>query len=157
MGGWQWIPGIGGAFRAAHWSRFAHLMAVLVESDVPLMEAAQLSAAAVGDRSVSAAISRAGPQLAGGQTLADALDDRCGMPPLLRWLMRWGEREATLAPALREAAAQYQQRALIRAELVARIVPLVIVFFVGGGITAVYALTVFVPLTSMWEGLANSG
>jgi type IV pilus assembly protein PilC len=132
------------------------LLAILIEADVPLVEATQLSAAAVGDSAVTAAIGRAGQQLSGGQSLADALNDRCGMPPLLRWLMRWGEREATLGPALREAAAQYEQRALFRAELVARVVALAIVFFVGGGITAAYALTVFVPLTSMWEGLANS-
>jgi hypothetical protein len=76
---------------------------------------------------------------------------------MLRWLMIRGERESMLAPALREAAAQYAQRAAIRAELVQKLVPMALVGLVGGGITLVYALTVFVPLTSIWRGLAAAG
>lgn len=155
LGVWRWIPGVGEAIQAAHWSRFAHLLAVLVEAGVPFIEAARLSAGSVGDERVVRAIDRARERAATGQPLVDALDRRCGLPPLLRWLMTWGEQESMLAPALREAAAQYEQRALIRAELVQRIVPLTVVVLVGGGLTAVYALTVFVPLTSMWSELAR--
>jgi len=157
LGVWRWIPGIGGALRAAHWSRFAHLLAVLVESGVPFVEAARLSAGAVGDTRIAEAIARTERGVSSGQTLADALDRRSGMPPLLRWLMIWGERESMLGPALREAAEQYEQQALIRAELVQRIVPLAVVALIGGGLTAIYALTIFVPLTSMWADLAANG
>jgi general secretion pathway protein F len=157
LGVWRWVPGIGGALCAAHWSRFAHLLAVLVESGVPLIEAARLSAGAVGDERIAGTIDRAGERLSSGKSLSDVLDRRSGIPPLLRWLMTWGEKESMLAPALREAAAQYEQRALIRAELVQRIVPLAVVVLIGGGLTAVYALTIFVPLTSMWSDLATSG
>jgi len=157
LGTWRWIPGLGAALRSAHWSRFAHLMAMLVESGVPLIEAARLSAGAVGDARIADAIGRAGQKLSGGQALAEVLDRRSGVPPLLQWLMRWGDSESNLAPALREAAAQYEQRALIRAELVQRILPFAVVVLIGGGLTAVYALTIFVPLTSIWSDLATKG
>jgi type II secretory pathway component PulF len=157
LGAWRWIPGLGGALRAAHWSRFAHLLAVLVEAGVPFIEATRLSAGAVGDARIVDAIERTGRRVSGGQALAEALDRRSGVPPVLRWLMLWGERESTLAPALREAAAQYEQRALLRAELVQRIVPFVVVVLIGGGLTAIYALTIFVPLTSIWSDLATNG
>jgi type II secretory pathway component PulF len=146
---------VGGALRAAHWSRFAHLLSVLLEAGVPFVEAARLSAAAVGDGRVVAAIDRAGAEVAHGKPLSEAFNGQCGVPPLLRWMIRWGERDSSLASALREAAAQYAQRALIRAELVQRFVPLAVVALVGGGITAAYALTVFGPLTSLWEQLAT--
>lgn len=157
LGLWRWLPGVRSVLRAAHWSRFSHLLAILVESGVPYVQAAKLSAAAVGEDEVIDAIERASEPASGGRSLADALAAARGMPPLLRWLMVWGEQESQLAPALREAAVQYEQRALFRAELVQRLAPLVIVALVGGSITAVYALTVFVPLTSMWEGLASGG
>lgn len=154
LAGLQWVPGVGGALRAAHWSRFAHLLSVLLESGVPFVEAARLSAAAVGDQRVVQAVDRASTEVSQGKSLAQTLDERSGVPPLLRWMMKWGERDSSLAPALREAATQYAQRALIRAELVQRFVPVAIVAVVGGGIVLAYALTVFVPLTSMWNELA---
>jgi len=156
LSGMRWLPGVRGALRHAHWSRFAHLLAVLLDAGVPFVEAARLSASAIGDDRVVAAIDRTGRDVAQGQPLAVALDRHCNVPPMLRWLMKWGERDSSLAPALREAAAQYAQRAMIRAELIQRFVPLAIVALVGGGITVVYALTVFVPLTSMWEHLATN-
>lgn len=150
----RWVPGVGGALRAAHWARFAELLAVLVEAGVPYLEAARLSAGSVGDGRVLRAIEQLRGRMVLGQRRAEVLDQSCGLPPLLRWLMTWGEEESMLGPALREAAAQYRQRALMRAELVQRLVPLAVVVLVGGGLTAVYALTVFVPLTTMWGELA---
>lgn len=155
LGLWRWVPGMGGALQAAHWSRFAQLLAILVEARVPYLEAARVSAAAVGDRGVVAAIEQVSGQVATGESLSTALQRRTRMPPLLRWLMAWGDRESRLAPALHEAAAEFEQRALIRAGLVQRFVPLAVVALVGGGLTAVYGLTVFLPLTSLWRGLAT--
>ena len=157
LGMWRWVPGVGGALRAAHWSRFAHLLAMLVEAGVPFVEAARLCAAAIGDRRLATEMDRVSLQLTGGDSLAAVLNSRSRVPPMLRWLMIRGERESLLAPALREAAAQYAQRAANRAELVQKLVPMAVVGLVGGGITLVYALTVFVPLTSMWRGLAAAG
>jgi len=154
LGVWRFIPGVGGALRAAHWSRFAHLLAVLVDAGVPIVEAARLCAAAVGDGAVAAEIDRASRHLASGASLEGAFETGSRVPPMLRWLMTRGERESLLSPALREAAAHYAQRATLRAELVQKLVPMAVVVLVGGGITTVYALTVFVPLTSMWRGLA---
>ncbi|MBL8849422.1 MAG: type II secretion system F family protein [Planctomycetaceae bacterium] len=157
LGFWQWIPGVGGALRAAHWSRFAHLLAMLVEADVPFAEAARLSAAAIGDRRLEIEIERVAAQSSGGESLSAVLSHRSGVPPMLRWLMTRGERESQLGPTLREAAAQYAQRAAIRAELVQKFLPMAMVALVGGGITLIYALTIFIPLTTIWRGLGTSG
>lgn len=147
------IPGIGGVLCNTQWSRLAHLLAVLIDSGVPFPEAARIAAAGVGSRDVRRALEAVSARVEAGDSLAAALGGSSEIPPILRWLVVWGEREATLAAALREAAAQYQQRALNRAEWVQRIVPVAIVALVGGGITAAYALCVFLPMTSFWKTL----
>jgi len=157
LGTWRWVPGVGSALRAAHWSRYAHLLAMLVEAGIPFVEAARLCAAAIGDRPLEAEMDRVGRQVSGGDSLATVLRGRSRVPPMLRWLMIRGERESQLAPALREAAALYAHRAATRAELVQKLVPMALIGLVGGGITFIYALTVFIPLTSLWKGLAATG
>ena len=156
LAGFRWVPGVRGALRAAQWSRFAHLLSVLIEAGVPFDEAARLSAAAVGDRRVVDAIRSAEAGVKQGESLGEALDRDRRIPPLLRWMMKWGERDSSLAATLREASAQFAQRALIRAEFVQRFVPLSVVVLVGGSLALAYSLTVIVPLTSLWEGLASS-
>lgn len=147
------LPGVGGMVRDAQLARFAHLLSLMVEYRVPFPEAARLSAAATGNRRLISAMHAAADRVEAGHSLEQALSGANSVPPFLRWLMVVGERQSGLAPSLRQAAHVYQQRAAVRAEWIQRIVPLVLVIGLGGGITFVYALTVFVPMASLWKSL----
>jgi len=98
-----WMPWIG---RTLHWSRtatFVDVLALLVESSVPLEEAVPLAAGASGSRKLKAGAENAADALRRGETFTapDALDDLAGLPPLLRWMMAVGRRRGALLPALR--------------------------------------------------------
>jgi general secretion pathway protein F len=149
------IPGVGGVVRNAQRARFAHLMSILTEYRVPLPEALRLSAAATGDARLTAVIEQTAALVESGQPLERALPEGDGVPALLRWLMVIGEQQSSLPAMLRQAADVYQQRATIRAEWIQRVLPVALVLLLGGGTTALYALTVFVPMASLWRNLGS--
>ncbi len=139
-------------FEAAN---FAELLAMLIEHGVPLPEAAELAAEASGD----AALARCGRELAAassrGESPREALAVPPALPPLLRWLLTTGQRQAELASALRQAAATYRKRAAHQAEKVRVLLPTVLLFAIGASATLAYALTLFVPFVSLLRGLAT--
>jgi type II secretory pathway component PulF len=149
------IPGVGGVLRNAQRARFAHLLSILTEYRVPLPEALRLSAAATGDVQLTEVMEQTAALVESGQSLERAIPDGDGVPALLRWLMVIGEQQSSLPAMLRQAADVYQQRATIRAEWIQRVLPVALVMVLGGGTTALYALTVFVPMAALWRNLGS--
>jgi len=151
----RYVPGVGGILRAAQLSRFAHLLAILTEHGVPFSEAAQLSAQGTGDGRLIRAVDEAAAVVEAGRPLNEALQTGSALPSFLRWQIVFGARHSRLPATLRQAAEVYHQRASLRADWLQQILPLVLVMVVGGGATTLYALTVFVPLSSLWKSLGT--
>ena len=140
---------------SARWARFAHLMAILSEYEVPFPEAMRLSAAGTGDARLVGLVARAAESIENGQPLARAVPIDQTLPPILRWLMLLSEDQGTLPSTMRQAAELYEQRAVIRAEWIQRVLPSVLVIVLGGGITLLYALSVFLPMQSVWRSFST--
>jgi type II secretory pathway component PulF len=149
----RYLPGVGSVIRNAQLARFAHLLAILAEHGVPFPEAARLSAGGTGDRRLIRAVDEAATVVEAGRPLDEALRTGAALPPFLRWQMVFGARQSRMPAALRQAAEVYQQRATLRADWIQQVLPLLLVLVVGGGATVLYALTVFVPLSSLWRSL----
>ena len=154
----RWVPWMGGMVGSTRASGFAGLLALLVEHRVPLPEGIELAAAASGDP----AMGREGRALAEALRRGDALADGLrgagagpgSFPPLLRWLMVTGERQGRLADALRHAAETYRRIALARADAIRTVLPTVLMLAIGATATLVYALTLFVPFTTLLNDLS---
>jgi general secretion pathway protein F len=65
-----------------------------------------------------------------------------------------GQQQCTLVSALRHAAVTYRRRALNHAELVRVFLPTILMFVIGATATLLFALALFLPLTSLLENLA---
>jgi type II secretory pathway component PulF len=153
MGPLGWLPWMRRMLANTRAANFAELLALLVENRIPMPEGVELAADATGDPAlrraadeVAAASRRGEPPGAGGSDL---------LPPLLRWVMAAGGHQGDLVSALRHAARVYRRRALHQAELVRIFVPILLLFALGATVTALYALTLFVPLTELLGGLAD--
>ena len=155
LGALAFAPGIGGVLRSAQLARFSHLLGLLVRFDVPLPESLRLSAAGTGDRALVAAAESTAIQIESGQALDAALPQKSAFPGFLRWLMVVGQQQSRLPQTLDQAAAVYQQRALLRAEWIQRLFPVAIVMVFGGGATIFYALTVFLPMSALWQTIGG--
>ena len=149
-----WVPWVGGMVVNARASAFAGLLALLVEHRVPLSEGIELAAGASGDPAMERDGLAIAEALRRGDALGDGLRGAGTFPPLLRWLMVAGERQGRLADALRHAAETYRRRALARADAIRTVLPTALMLAIGATATLIYALTLFVPLSTLLNDLA---
>ncbi|MGD0900686.1 MAG: type II secretion system F family protein [Thermoguttaceae bacterium] len=120
-----WLPWLGPMLR---WSRTAvqvEVLALLVESRVPLDESLRLAGEACGD---------------------------WPLPPLIKWLTAGGGQPA-LAAALRHASDTYRRRARQQAELARVFLPMLVTLGTGGVVTLAYGLALFWPYVKILRAL----
>jgi len=143
-----WLPWMGRALRCSQAATVAEVLALLVESRVPLDEAFALAAEASGNRRTRSAADRAASAVARGESEAATVKD-AGLPPLLSWLMSAGQQHGALAAALRHAAVTYRNRADHQANLARVFLPVILTVGLGGTATLINVLLVFAPYTSI--------
>ena len=150
-----WLPWMGKMLRWARTATFAEVLALLVESRVPLDQAVVLAADGSGDRRIRRAAGELSAALARGETPDGRSAGRAGFPPLLVWLMSAGQRQGVLKEALRHAAEIYHRRSRRHADLARLVIPVAMTLIIGGGATLAFVLLVFGPWTSLLKTLAG--
>ena len=143
--GWflGWLPWTGRMLRQSRVASFADVLALLIESRVPLPESIVLAADTVGGARLVESAHRIAAALQRGEPLASTQLKGTGLPPLAAWLLIAGEKRGTLLPALRHTAETYRQRARYLGEKARVFLPLLLTLVIGGGAVAVYAALVF--------------
>ena len=150
-----WLPWTRRVLRTSQVATFADLLGMLVEHGVPLSEGIVLAAEATGGRRLAADGRQIAEALQRGEPLAPYLRGLDRFPPLLIWFMSFGQTRDALAPALRQAAEMYRQKANDQAEVARVFVPVVLTVVFGGSVTLLYALMVLGSWFSMVRALAN--
>lgn len=151
-----WLPWMGQTLRWSRAATFSEVLALLVESRVPLPEALLLAGEACGDPRMVTAARQVADALRRGDPPDGRKLDRGSFPPLLCWLMAAGQRHGVLGPALRHAAETYQRRAEHQAHLARVFLPVVLTLAIGGSVTLMCALILFGPYTSMLKALGGA-
>ena len=144
-----WLPWMGRMMRSCRVAMFCEVLALLIENRVPLGEAIVLAAEAAGDRRMIRGSKEIADALSRGLTLQYGGVLRREFPPLLNWLMVSGQSRGTLLPALRHAADFYGRSARRDADLARVFVPVLLTVLVGGTVTLIYALLLFLPWTQV--------
>jgi general secretion pathway protein F len=155
--GWLlgWLPWTGGMLRHSRVATFADVLALLVESRVPLPEGIVLAAETVGGPRLVASARRVAEALRRGEPLASVDLKDTGLPPLAAWLVIAGEKRGALLSALRHTAETYHQRARYLAEKARVFLPVLLTMVIGGGAVAVYAALVYGSWISILRTLAG--
>jgi type II secretory pathway component PulF len=133
---------------------FAESLASLEESDIPLERALPLAAGASGDVSLAEGSRSLAASIARGDRANECSAAANRFPPFLRWALCQSEATVGRDRALRMASTFYQEssnRGLQRARTIAPILGLVIL---GGSVTLIYGLALFMPVIQMLKGLA---
>lgn len=159
-----WVPSFRRLLDETRAAGFAETLALLIDHDVPLSEAMTLSAEASGDARLISAAKRLADEISAGilsgrgssttaprETTKRDVDsaESTALPPLMRWLIATGARQPALAKALRDAADTYRRRAVRRADWLRVRLPVILMLGIGGTVTVLYALALFVPWTSL--------
>ena len=145
-----WVPGMHGVVRFSEVSGFTSLLATLIQHDVPLDEAVNLAADASGSTSIRRAAGQVSTSLIRGESLSIP---KGLLPPFVVWLLTRGAPNDVLAENLRDAGAMYRRRAESRAEWIRFGFPVLATLYLGGAVTFLYVLLVFVPFLDFLKAL----
>jgi general secretion pathway protein F len=148
-----WLPLVGPMLRCSQTAAFLDILALLVENHTPLDQAVLLAGEASGDPRTMHSAERLADALRQGRTQAAAGEP--AFPPLVSWLMLAAGRDDALLPALRHAASAYHRRARHQSDLVRVVLPVALTVVVGGSITALFALSLFIPYTTMLQTVSR--
>jgi general secretion pathway protein F len=148
-----WIPGVGWISRGFQFANFSDLLALLVEHAVPYPEGLRLAADATGDERLRAAAGEFAAAVEQGWSGSGRDARRFGFPPFLAWVLTCNQRGLDLARLLRHAGSVYRRRASNLASWFKLMFPVAAALVIGGGVTVLYAATVFGPLARFWLDL----
>jgi len=146
------FPWAGSLLRDTRAAAFLDILALLIENNAPLGEAVVLAGETSGDPRLAQAARQWATAVEKGQTQPAAFGTP--FPPLIAWLMTASRGDAALSAALRQAADSYRRRARYHSDMLRVFLPVSLTFLIGGSVTVLFAVSLFVPYTSMLYYLA---
>ena len=169
-----WRSGVAATFQTSSWSLlrmfpwmrsmladyeaagYADLLALLLEHQVAYHRAVELAAEATGNSTMIAGARQLAAAVQRGEPPDQAVRDlpASAFRPLLSWTLAATKEQGPLIEALRNLAPMYRKRGAFQAEKLQLFLPTVLMVAIGGSATLFYALTLFVPLSSMLRGLS---
>ena len=152
--GLNWLPGVSAVLRNHRRASFATLLAAMVDQKLALDRAVVLSANCIGGRKLQESARELATLIQQGPGPLDAsaggaLPALNGIPPLLRWMLLQSRSPTELQLSLNRAAALYRLRADSMADVLRAMLPVFGSIGIGGSITAIYVLMMFVPVIEM--------
>lgn len=149
------VSGTSNAMRQERCAHFAESVAALEENKVPLEKALAQSARVCGDPELADGARSVATALSNSSTKGVDSPDVGRFPPFMRWALFHSDATVGRARALHMAAALYRDasnQSMRRAKVVAPIIGLV---FLGGTVTLLYGLALFVPVVQMLKAVAS--
>jgi type II secretory pathway component PulF len=150
-----WLPGVRGIYDALSVSQVCGLLSLLLRHNVPLGEALALVSRASTNSTFANSLAAMAMGVQSGKSL-QAVAATADLPWLLRETLLTLGQSSQLAEGLHQAATVYRRRALRRADLVQRYAPIALTVVIGGSIAMLYALTVIIPLRTMFGDLMSN-
>jgi general secretion pathway protein F len=147
------MPLVGTVWRATSLAEFCHLLALLLESQLPLPEALRLTGDGVQDADIERSCKLMAGQLEKGRSLAEAMVNRRPFPAGLARLLRWAETQRTLPEVLHLAGSMYEARARAGASFVGAVLNVLCMLLVLSMLVVVPAL--FAPLITLISSLSG--
>jgi general secretion pathway protein F len=142
------LPLIGYVWRLTSLADFSHLLALLLECDVPLVEALPMAGAAVDHSGIAAQARSTARMVAEGSPLAGALI-RCRLYPRgIGAILDWADRNRGLPEALHMAGEMFEVRARSQANLVATMISIMGIVAIILGITLT-VVSVLLPIITL--------
>lgn len=101
-------PVFGGMFRKLYMARFARTGQTLLNTGVPMLDMLRITAQAVNNTVVAAAIGRAADKVKGGKALSDALRNEDDILPFVPQMISIGEKSGKIDEMMGKAAQVYE-------------------------------------------------
>jgi type II secretory pathway component PulF len=148
------IPVIGAVWRNMSLAEFCHLLALLLECEIPLPESLRLTGAGVRDASMDNACRAMGREVEGGVSLAEAISRRRVFPWGLHRVLHWAEGHQSLPETLQMAGEMFESRARTQATFAGTVFAVMAIISILSGV-AVLAVGLFLPLITLISKLSG--
>ncbi len=148
------LPIVGPLFLKTAMSRFASILAILLASGIPIIEAISVISEAIGNAAITAEFNRIKHHMEEGHGIAAPLRESRFFPPMVVNMIAIGEESGSLEEMLREVARHYDDEVEHAIKnLSEAIAPILIAGLTG--VVGFFALAIFLPmwnLTQMVQG-----
>lgn len=150
-----WVPGTSNSFFLQQCATFAESVSKLIQAGTPLDRAVQIGAGLWGIDPADVPVDRNADAAEPNQPTAEQRAAPLPLPPFLRWALWNSEPTIDRPHALQMAATLYRESARRRISRLRTVAPMLALVVIGGGITLLYGLTLFVPIVQLLKGLAS--
>jgi type II secretory pathway component PulF len=150
----RWLPGTSRILFQERCARFAASLAALLDKQVPLADALSICGDTSGDAGLSAGAKAFADADKMGQIPGDDSAVAKQFPPFMRWAIWHADATTGRARALHIAAKLYRESSARRLDRLRAIAPLTALVLLGGTVTLLYGLTLFVPVVELLRALA---
>ena len=141
------LPVFGPLFIKAAMSRFSSILAILLSSGLPIMNAMTLLSETIGNSAISRVFTSIKEQMEEGKGIARPLTNAKFFTPMVVNMIAIGEESGNLEGMLREISTHYDEEVEHSVkELADLIAPVLIVALAG--VVGFFALAIFMP---MWD------
>ncbi|MGC8642590.1 MAG: type II secretion system F family protein [Isosphaeraceae bacterium] len=148
------IPIVGRVWRYIAWAEFCHLLALLLESRLPLPEALQLTGEGVENAHLDRACLLMSDDVERGASLAQAMMQRRELPAGLPRLLRWAGDHGAQSEILHMVGEMFEARARSQATFAGTVLAVMAVVFVLLGMAAV-VIGLMLPLLTLISKLSG--
>ena len=148
------VPLVGTVWRSISWAEFCHLLALLLESRLPMPEALELTGQGVQNRDLERACRAMALEVEGGVNLARAMAGRPELPIGLARLLRWASDQDAVAEILHMSGEMLEARARGQATFAGTVMAVLAAFVVLWGLfTVVFGL--MLPMITLISRLSG--
>jgi type II secretory pathway component PulF len=131
------IPIVGSVWRFTSWAEFCHLLALLLETHLPLPDALRLTGEGVQNSDLDRACQLMANDVEHGRTLAESMGAHPHFPTGLPRLLKWAGDQNAIAEILHMAGEMYEARARGQATFAGTVMAVLSVIIVLWGIFTV--------------------
>lgn len=158
MGGWlSRLPLTARIVNDYQLATASEMLAMLLKAEIPLPAALTLTGNTLNSARLRRSVNAAARAAQEGSSASSAVLEDAGLPPLWRSLfLSSGGNASELASGLGQIAEVYSYRAASRAEFLERVIPVLLMCVIGGGVTFMYANALFMPLAELWRRLGGA-
>jgi len=150
----DFVPGVGRVNRSRVLARFSRTLGLMLASRVPIIEALDLAAAASGDYALRHAVRNATRDIVNGSSVSDALEETRYFNNTFCWMLGNAERRGDLSETLLRLAEIHEREAQRMERWATTIIAPILILFVGF-IVFTIALSMYVPLYTLADGLSG--
>ena len=131
------VPVVGTVWKYTSWAEFCHLLALLLETDLPLPEALRLTGEGVRNSDLDEACKLMAIDVEHGQTLATSMKLHSHLPAGLPRLLQWSADQGAIADILHMAGEMFEARARGQATFAGTVMAVLAIVLVLWGIFTV--------------------